>query len=278
MLFAVPFRADGMLYIFLFGATQLLTEPAMENLSRSPGTTYLHITEMATKELASIIRRGVAHLGFGPGHKFVRDTPRGPQPETLLRPNYGNYLWTISGAVAKHILLTVDEEQNFLVNLSEILGDLIRYADNDTSGEQDLNKTRQDFQHAVFEPVQHLSVSQQTYTEFLTLLQAAADKRQAAASAATGCESPIYCFQDADQFVKWANEWIDDDGYVPTDDQAPILHEVGTDTHAIGTLQSTTSQQSPNQTSYLVGTDLTTKKRKLEEEFVSRSFYNTDDM
>ncbi|KAM3415644.1 hypothetical protein BST61_g9164 [Cercospora zeina] len=207
MLSVVPFQTDGMIYIILFGEPQYSSRWALEDMKTTTPAIFLHVSEMTAAELAQVFPRGIAHLGFGTGHHFVRDTPDGPRSVFLPSPWDGNYLLTIINAIAAQLLLDAQGKQKAHASPSVALGALIRFVSGDGLEAQDQTLAQQNNHNNL---VQHLSVRQQTYVESLLSLHAARSKRLSSDSATSNHQSPILGFIDPCQLVEWLDQDPDD--------------------------------------------------------------------
>ncbi|KAM3417080.1 hypothetical protein BST61_g8656 [Cercospora zeina] len=204
MLSAIPFRADGVLYILLFGAAEQSMRWALDYLGSPAQVVFLHITDMIASELEHLICNNFSHLGFVAGHCFVQPTPCGPITVVLPECSY-NYLTTLSEAVCRHLGFDWNRREAFCINLEMTLRDLICYVGENRLAAQGLMCTPENRHDVIFRPVDHLSPQHQTYAEFVLLLQSAAEKRQETMRSAQSTnydaeDCPVYCFSEVDQF------------------------------------------------------------------------------
>lgn len=276
MLSAVPFRADNVLFVIVFGATQQSITTELSKLDTSSlGIVFIHITEMPLEDLASTIRNEVSSLGFGPHHGYVRPHPCGPCP-TFFAPgddNDDNYLWTICCAVTDYLKFTPHRSRNFMINLTETLGVLISYAGSRGQASPDL-LVQQSTNGQRFRPVQHLKTKYQTYAELILLIQTAADKRQEELRLAKDVlhdeddtESPISCFTCTNEFVPWVEGWI-----WPQFNVLSVKEICSPISETAGPRESLSSPIRG-----IEGRDLASKKRKLDVAHYSSSFYGGGD-
>ncbi|PPJ52895.1 hypothetical protein CBER1_11828 [Cercospora berteroae] len=272
MLSAVPFRADGILYIILFG----LKQPTQINLDSTNSlqcVVFIHLSDLSPDQISSVAINDVAHIGLGPVHGFVRATPRGPRPLYLTTNHTANYLFTIAGAVSSHMVLRQHEETNFLINLSQALHELIRYvgwSDQD-GGTHCLLDSESSSYGGDFRLSPRLHSKRQTYSKFILLLEIAASKRrnhlQLVSEVSQVEHCPIHCFVKPEDIVPWLQDWMrDGERAIIEPGRAPGIRR---------TVLRTQNNQ-PVETDF-GGKDLASKKRKLEWDYVSTSFYNMGD-
>lgn len=278
MLSAVPFRADGTLYVILFGATQQSACYEL-NLKLPLQVVLLHITDLAPYSLASRMSNNWAYIGFSPEHSFVRPTPRGPRQTFLPGDNSGHYLGTLGAAVARQMGFDLFEIEAFERNLEAVISELLTYLDSGTGADRifgdNINFRR--FIHQL--TPRHLS-----YVEFILLLQTAATQRQEErrwrdVSHSYTNDEPIDCFQGSEQFEAWLYDWTEVTSYgspTPTASQSQEHQSVqmGQGPTKAGPASATSVATTP--TLFLCTESLASKRRSLDTRFLTTSFCECD--
>ncbi|PPJ60829.1 hypothetical protein CBER1_11638 [Cercospora berteroae] len=211
----------------------------------------------------------VPYVAFGPAHCFVRPTGRGTRPVYLATKNCGNFLATISDAIVSYMVLHPFEESNFQIMLGAAVGGLIRYVgwSDQAAVPLEAHERTNDLE---FQLDPHLHSQQLTYSELVMLLNKAAKKRRNelhSTHKVSQGKSPIYCFEAPHQLVRWLKEGPS------RGDRGTTYFDTTPDAGLSGPV-SAKDNSAPD--IVLEGKDLVSKKRRLDWDYLSTSFYNPD--